>query len=273
MTIAVTTIWLLGAFFVLTLATLQACATSPTGRKQMAFVSEAQLTEMGDQAWAETKKATPETKDQATKDFVNNVARQVVATTPLAGEKWDLTVFESKEINAFALPGGHIGVFTGILPVAENAAALAAVLGHEIGHVTANHHAERVSEQLVANGVLSGASIVLGGQNHNVLMAALGLGAQVGFLLPYSRQQESEADAIGLQYMAQAGYDPHEAIALWERMQKATEGQEPPAFMSSHPPTAERIAKLKELLPTALENYAKSSKQQGVGGRVPATVQ
>lgn len=249
-----------------------ACSSAPvTGRRQVDIVPDEQIEKMGDQAWAELRAKTPQTKDQSIKDFVTEIARQVVSASSYSKQKWDVAVFESKQVNAFALPGGHIGIYTGILPVAQNAAALAAVIGHEIGHVVARHHDERVSQQLIAQGVLSGASVAIGGKYHDVLMGALGVGAQVGFLLPYSRKQETEADVIGLQFMAAAGYDPREAVALWKRMAAAGGGQEPPPFMSSHPPSGERIRKLEELMPQALEIYARAPRQQGQGSRAPAT--
>ena len=248
-----------------------ACSQSPTGRRQLELVPESQVRQMGDQAWAELKQKTPESKNAAAKDFAHRVAARVVEATPLKGQPWDVVVFDSQQINAFALPGGHIGVYAGILPVAQNEAGLATVLGHEIGHVVANHSGERVSQEAVASGIVSEIGSAFGqSQYHNVLLGALGLGTQVGVLLPYSRKQESEADQIGLGYLAKAGYDPKEALAFWNRMKSSTGGHEPPAFLSDHPATDERIQRLRELLPQAEKDYASAIDKRGAGDRYPA---
>ncbi|MBI3543268.1 MAG: M48 family metallopeptidase [Deltaproteobacteria bacterium] len=221
------------------------CATSPTGRRQANLVSDDQTRQMGDQAWTEVRAKYKETSDQAVRDFVNKVAARVIAAGSLAKEKWDVIAFDSKEVNAFALPGGHIGVFTGIIPVAGNEAGLATVLAHETGHVIARHSQERVSDELVSQGLMGVVGAVIGNPAaHPAVMSALGLGAQVGFLLPFSRSQEAEADHEGLLIMSQAGYDPNEAISFWNRMVAANPG-EPPAFLSDHPATSDRIAALK----------------------------
>lgn len=231
---------------------------------------------MGDQAWQELIAKTPESKDAAAKAFVEKVARRVVASSSLADKKWDVRVFESKDVNAFALPGsqgGYIGVFTGLLPVAGDEAGLATVIGHEVGHVLAQHSAERVSNELLAQGALSVASGAFGSSAlKGPIMAALGMGTQVGILLPYSRAQESESDEIGFMMMAKSGYDPNAALSFWERMAKSS-GATPPSILSSHPATGDRITHLKQLMPKAQDEYAKSSQKVGGGDRAPASAQ
>ena len=260
----------INALIVCLTITCLACATSPTGRHELNLVSDAQMKELGAQAWTQVCAKYPRSTNTADIKFVDQIAARVIAASPLAKEKWDVELFESKDANAFALPGGHIGVFSGILPIAQDAAGLATVLAHETGHVIANHSRERASNELAAQGVLTVASGVLGSsQFHDPLMAALGLGTQVGILLPYSRAQESEADQIGLDLMARAGYDPRQALGFWDRMVAASHG-EPPGFLSDHPPSSERIAALKKLMPAAEEVYAKAPVKLGGGGRIPA---
>lgn len=173
---------------------------------------------------------------------------------------WDVIVIkDDKTPNAFAMPGGKIAVYTGIFPVAKNEAGLAAILGHEVIHALARHGAERMSQGLVAQLLLGGARIALPSRSMNPqayqsIMQALGLGAQVGVLLPFSRQHESEADYIGLLLAAQAGYDPKEAVRVWERMEK-TGGGQPLEFLSSHPSHGTRIQQLQEWMPEALSYY------------------
>lgn len=248
------------------------CATSPTGRERINIVPDAQIEELGQQAWIEVKKRYPLSYDQATIDFVNNVAKKVIAAGPLASSKWDVQVFDSKEINAFALPGGHIGVFSGLIPITKNEAGLATVLAHETGHVIAKHANERASDEILTQGALELAKLAIGQGSplNGPLMAALGLGAQVGVLLPFSRAQESEADHIGLFIMSKAGYSPNEAIRFWDRMMSASPN-EPPAFLSDHPASRDRVANLKGLLPQALNEYARSTRHYGLGSRAPAS--
>src|SRR2546426_1197613 len=172
-------------------------------------------------------------------------------------EIYTLSLHDALPIS-FALPGGKIAVYTGIFPVAKNEAGLAAILGHEVTHALARHGAERMSQGLLAQIGLEAASIALGsGTNPAVgqaTMAALGLGVNVGVLLPFSRAHESEADHIGLLLAAQAGYDPHEAIHVWERMEQLSKGQ-PPEFLSTHPGHGTRIKQLEEWMPEALSDY------------------
>jgi predicted Zn-dependent protease len=176
---------------------------------------------------------------------------------------WEVVVFRDDSANAFALPGGKIGVHTGLLKVAQNQDQLAAVIGHEIAHVLAEHGKERVSEQLVAQGGMSLLSAVIGNPEdprHGLLMGALGLGAQFGVLLPHSRAQESEADIVGLDYMAKAGFDPRQSVNLWQNMAAAGGGQQP-EFMSTHPSHGTRIQNLQAAIPKALVTLEQSGKK------------
>lgn len=233
---------------------LTACATSPTGRKQLALVSDAQMEEMGQQAFAEMKKKQPIETDAKENQYVRCVAQAVIAALPEKRE-WEIVVFRDESANAFALPGGKIGVHTGLLKVAKNQDQLATVLGHEVGHVLANHSKERVSEQMATEGGLALLGAAIGDPNnprHGMVMAALGLGTQFGLTLPHSRRQESEADTIGLDLMAKAGFDPRQSVGLWENMAAAGGGQ-PPEFLSTHPSHGTRIEGLKARIPSALE--------------------
>ncbi len=234
------------------------CTTSPLGRSQLVLFPESQLAEMGVAAFAEMKKEEPLSKDPKTNGYVECVARAI--TNELggtdAGRNWEVSVFDDDAANAFALPGAKIGVFTGLLAVAKNQDQLATVIGHEVGHVLAHHSNERASQAGLTQMGLTAASVAIGGNSEQgqMLMAALGLGAQVGILLPYGRVQESEADLIGLDLMAKAGFDPRESVALWKNMSAAGQGQ-PPEFLSTHPGHSTRIQNLGERIPQAMGLY------------------
>lgn len=180
------------------------------------------------------------------------------------GFTWAVSLIESPQINAFCLPGGKICVYTGILNVAQSETGLAVVMGHEMAHATLRHGSERVFQQKQAQTLLSGVNFSLGDMSYGqrrAIMGAIGAGAQYGYLLPFGRDHESEADTVGLRYMAQAGYDPREAIAFWQRMGQASGGKGQPEFMSTHPSHETRISRLKQMMPEALKIY------QQAGGR------
>ncbi len=226
--------------------TLISCATSPLGRRQLVGMPESQMNAMGAQSFEELKKQTPIEKNPAINAYVNCVASSITeaAKGQLSIDRWEIVVFKSDQINAFALPGGKIGVYTGILPVLKTDAQLAAVLGHEVGHVIAQHGNERVSQSMIAQGGIVLADLFSGKMDPSkkqLLMAGLGLGIQYGVLLPYGRTQESEADIIGLRLMSQAGFDPHQAIEVWNNMSAANSGKAPPEWMSTHPSDQTRI--------------------------------
>jgi Zn-dependent protease with chaperone function len=197
--------------------------------------------------------------------MVNRVSQKIVDAAGMRGRaNWEVTVVKSKSANAFVLPNGKIVVYTGILPIAKTEGGLAAVLGHEVAHVVARHSAERASQMLVANTAVSAAMVALAASSRSSsyaseVGAALGLGAQYGVILPFSRKHESEADHMGMFYMAKAGYDPSEAIGLWERMEAAN-GTGPWELLSTHPSNATRRARLQEWLPEAKIYYANPSR-------------
>lgn len=234
---------------------LTACATSPTGRTQLTLLPESQMSAMGDQAFQEMQKETPKETDPELNAYVNCVAQAVTAEAGGDVERWDVVLFKDDAVNAFALPGGHIGVYTGLLKAAKNQDQLATVLGHEVAHVLAQHGNERVSQGIATQQAVALIGGMVGGSNGGkraTTLALLGLGAQVGVLLPFSRLQESEADRIGLDIMARAGFDPRASVQLWENM-AAAGGDGPPQFLSTHPAHGTRIkdlqARMDEVLP------------------------
>jgi predicted Zn-dependent protease len=235
-------------------ALLAACATSPLGRKTLRFFPESEMAQMGAAAFQETRSKTPESKDGRQNRYVNCVASTI--TRELGGNTaWEVVVFDDKAANAFALPGGKIGVYTGLLAVARSQDQLAAVIGHEIAHVTAQHANERVSTAFAADASLNIVDSIYGGTSTGrSAMALLGLGTQVGVLMPFGRAQESEADLLGLDNMARVGFDPREAVTLWQNMAKAGGGA-PPEFLSTHPSHATRIEDLNARMPEALRLY------------------
>jgi len=240
------------------------CATSPLGRSQLTLVDDAQLSKMGVQAFQQIEQETPRSTDQRTNAYVRCVAEAVASKAKGAHvpSSWDVVVFDSDQVNAFALPGGKIGVYTGLLKVAKNQDQLATVIGHEVGHVIARHGNERVSQSMVADtGMqLAGALAGQGGALGKTAMGALGLGVQYGVLLPYGRTQETEADKIGLDLMAEAGFDPRESVKLWENMARASGGNNPPELLSTHPAETTRINNLKARMPSAMA-IAKGAKR------------
>lgn len=246
-----------------TLLILTGCAThqSPTGRGQTLLFSSQQMDQMGSESFTEMKKQQPLSKDKKLNQYVVCVADRITSVLPSDQAKWEVVVFESDQVNAFALPGGHIGVYTGLLDVAENQDQLATVIGHEVAHVLANHSNEQVSRaQMTGVGMqVADAALGAGGvSNKDLYMSALGLGAQVGFILPYGREQESEADIMGVELMARAGFDPSQSISLWQNMAKAG-GDQGPELLSTHPSHGRRITDLQQMQTKAMPLYQSSS--------------
>ena len=227
-----------------------ACATSPTGRSQLVLLPDSQMNEMGLQAFSGIKEKTPVEHDPVINRYVQCVSG---AITREVGGRWEVVVFQDDSANAFALPGGRIGVHTGLLKVATSQDQLATVIGHEVAHVQARHSNERVSQQFAVEQGLGLVNAIANPQTGTgqTLMGLLGVGAQYGVLLPFSRVQESEADSIGLRLMARAGFDPRESIRLWQNMDRAGNGQ-PPEFLSTHPSHATRVSDLNRNMAEAL---------------------
>lgn len=247
--------------------TLAACTTSPTGRSQLTLMSDQQLDQMGQQAFQQYQEELP-AAGGAPQRYAECVADAIVAALPERErqQSWRIRVFESDQANAFALPGGYMGVNTGLLEIAETQDQLAAVIGHEIGHVLARHANERASNQAATQLGLSalGSAAGLEGPGGEQMMAALGLGAQYGILLPFSRRHESEADVVGLNLMADAGFDPRASLQLWENM-SAQGGGQPPAWMSTHPSHGQRMGGLEAQMSEAVSRYERARS----AGRTP----
>lgn len=247
-----------------------ACATVPlTERKSLRLVPEPELLSLSNQQYAKVLKESRLSDDRQKVQMVERVGKRIA----IAGEEflkesgqgekiknyqWEFNVIDDdKVVNAWAMPGGKVAVYTGILPITRDETGLAVVLGHEVAHALAQHGNERMSETLVAQ--LGGVALSVAlnkqpEQTHQIFMAAYGVTANVAFLLPYSRLHESEADRIGLVLMAKAGYDPREAVGFWQRMNKKG-GPRAPAFLSTHPAPESRIAKIKSYIPEAMNYY------------------
>lgn len=244
-------------FFILLAVSLVGCATSPLGRSQLRLVPEKQMDEMGMQAFGEMKQKEKILTEKKTNDYVECVIGPLLAELD-EKRSWEVVVFDEPEtVNAFALPGGKIGVYTGIFKTATNQNQLAAVVGHEIGHVIARHGNERVSTAIAAQGGVAILASAMTDQKSNlygILMAAMGLGVQYGVLLPHGRDQESEADLIGLDLMSKAGFDPEESVQLWKNM-SAQGGAQPPEWLSTHPSNERRIRQLQERMTKAKDIY------------------
>ncbi len=244
---------------------LTACATSPTGRSQLTLFPDDQMAQMGSAAFAEMKKTQKTDTSRTNNAYVDCVANAIVAAlratpevpTDMKRTAWEVEVFKDDSPNAFALPGGKIGVHTGMLKVATTQDQLAAVLGHEVGHVWARHGNERMSQQFAAQTGLQLASVLAGEPTaqKQQLLGLLGVGTQVGVLLPFSRKHESEADVIGLTLMARAGFDPRDSVRLWQNMAKAAQGKAPNEFFSTHPATSTRIRDLQANMNSAMAIY------------------
>jgi predicted Zn-dependent protease len=239
------------------------CATSPLGRSQFTVLPDNQVALMGAQAFANLKQKMPLDADRTANAYVECVAG---AITREVGGQWDVAVFREDSPNAFALPGGKIGVHSGMLRVATNQHQLAAVLAHEVAHVLARHTNERISQEMAMQQGLGLIQAIANpvSPTGQALMGLLGVGAQYGVLMPYSRLQESEADLLGLDLMAKAGFDPRESINLWQNMARAG-GAEPVEFLSTHPSSATRMQDLQQRIPKDLE----VSRQARASGKNP----
>jgi predicted Zn-dependent protease len=251
---------------------LYACAkVAVTGRQQLSLVSNAEIIPMADQQYDSVVRTAKLSTNQQQTAMVKSVGSRIQraverymaennASAELEGFQWEFNLIDDpKTVNAWCMPGGKVAFYTGIMPICQNEAGVAVVMGHEVAHAIANHARERMSQGLVANGLLGTVGAALG-QNptltKQLFYQAVGVGAQVG-MLKFSRQHESEADKIGLIFMAMAGYDPHEAPRFWERMSSQSGGAAPPEWLSTHPSHSSRIKDLNEAIPEAMKYYKK----------------
>jgi predicted Zn-dependent protease len=244
----------------LILITLVACETVPiTGRSQVMLVPEGTELKMGLDSYQQILGKSKVSSDPRLNEQVTRVGRRIATATERKDYEWEFKVIEDAQVNAFCLPGGKVAVYTGMLPITRDDAGLAAVLGHEVSHAIARHGGERMSQQLAVEGLtVAGTQALLAGRDPRVVQlvgATLGAGATVGLLLPWSRAQESEADHLGLVYMAKAGYHPSAARDLWLSMAEASKGRDQMEFLSTHPLPETRIKQIEDWIPEALQYY------------------
>jgi len=254
---------LAGLFFAYQYFSSEKFVNPETGRKSHVAMSTREEAFLGVQSYQQVLAQSESINSGPELEMVKRVASRLATATGKAGADfdWQVSLIRSSQANAFCLPGGKIVVYTGILPISQNEPALATVLGHEMAHATSRHGSQRVLEQNLAQTALTGVAMSLSDMDYDkqrAVMGALGAGTQFGVLMPFSRKHESEADEIGLLYMARAGYDPRESIRFWQRMENAG-GAQPPEFLSSHPSHGTRIQQLEAEMPKALEEYSKSS--------------
>ncbi len=241
---------------------LSSCATAPyTGRQQILLISESEETALGIKAYQDVLKKEKLSTDPKANALVKQVGSRIAAVSNKPGYAWEFAVIDSpKTVNAFALPGGKVAVYTGILPYTQTEAGLAFVLAHEVGHVIARHGGERMSQQLLLQLGQQGLNIAIASRSPaavEAINAGYGIATTVGVALPFSRQQEYEADRIGLTLMAKAGYDPRDATGFFERMMKGSKQGTKLEFLSTHPTDENRIRNLQAMIPEALNHYRK----------------
>jgi predicted Zn-dependent protease len=238
-----------------------------TGRRQLMLVTEDQEQALGLDAYRQILADEKISNDSYMTGILRRVGERIAVVADRPDFEWEFNLIESEQVNAFCLPGGKIAVYTGILPIMKNEAGMAAVIGHEVAHAIARHSGERMSQHMSATVV--GELLAIGMQDaspgvRETTLQAFGVGTQVGVLLPFSREHESEADVMGLMYTAKAGYDPRESVRLWQRMKEAS-GKKPPEFLSTHPSEDRRINELQDLMPKALKAYEAVPEQYGLG--------
>ncbi|WNL37438.1 M48 family metallopeptidase [Halomonas sp. PAMB 3264] len=242
----------LGAPLLAIVVLLAGCDETPTGRSRLALVPQTLMAQMGQDSFEQLQKTNRLSQNESANRLVQCVARHVVAGAEASypdlvfPDRWEVVVFEEASPNAFALPGGRIGVHSGLLNVAETPSQLATVIAHEVAHVLADHGNERLTQELgIKAGLLVVGMLGEGELGQQQLMQALGIGAQLGITLPFSRTHEQEADRMGLIIMARAGFDPSESVALWRNMARAG-GDQPPELLSTHPAHQSRISALEQ---------------------------
>jgi len=247
-------------FIFLSTGFLLGCPKVPvTGRHSLNLVSESEEFSLGENAWQEILKTAQKSTDKKNTALVTRVGSRIAQVSDRPDYPWEyILIDDPKTQNAFCLPSGKVAVYTGILPVTKTETGLAVVLAHEIAHAIAKHGAERISQQMMVSMGGDTLSMVLQKKpeaTRGQILQAYGLGTTVGALLPFSRKHESEADYIGLIYMAKAGYDPREALDFWKRMETMSQGKQPPQFLSTHPHHITRIQNIEKWMPEALAAY------------------
>ncbi|MCF6236237.1 MAG: M48 family metallopeptidase [Gammaproteobacteria bacterium] len=240
------------------------CTTvAETGRSQLLLVSPSQEIQMGLSEFEKQKASTPISKDAAKNSMIQAVGKRISAVAELPNAQWEFVLFDSPDVpNAYCLPGGKVGIYSGILPITLNEVGMATVIAHEVAHAVARHGAERVSQGLVlqlGGQILQTAMQTQSAATQGLIMSAYGVSSKVGVALPHSRKQELEADQMGLIYMARAGYDPREAVKFWQRFRDFNykNGQSQPEFLSTHPLDENRISQIQSLMPQAMAEYEK----------------
>jgi predicted Zn-dependent protease len=258
--------WRYSFRLMLVLLAVLGCSVVPhTQRKALVLISPSQEMAMGEEAYREVLSKEKLSKNKKWVLIVDRVGRNIARVSDKPNLDWEFSLIESPHKNAFCLPGGKVAVYTGIMEVAQNEAGLAAIVGHEIAHAVARHGAERMTQIFLLNMGMTVADVSLKNTQHReLILAAIGAGAGLGVLLPYSRKHETEADEIGTHYMAKAGYDPYEAVALWERFAEAGQA-DVPAFFSTHPASLERAEALRTIAKNAMVEYQRVPNPYGKG--------
>ena len=254
-------------FIILSGLVISACTTTPvSNRSALILIPKSQEISLGIQSYNEILKREKESEDTQLNQIIRRVGQRIASVSDMPKLEWEIKLIESDQKNAFALPGGKIAIYTGILSVAKNEAGLATVMSHEIAHVIARHGAQRMTQQMLLQGAMIGAGLSMKNSTQkNIVLSALGVGVLYGFTLPFSRLHESEADQIGLIYMAKAGYDPNEAINFWQRFGQVKGGKEGPEWASTHPADATRIQGLRGYLSRAKYDYQNVKVKYGLG--------
>ena len=255
---------ILTVFFVVIIA---ACVTTPISNKSaFIMIPIRQEIALGKQAYNQILKEEKDSSDQKTTNLVKQIGLRLAKVSAMPNLDWEFHLIQSEQQNAFALPGGKVAVYTGLLPIAMNEAGLATVMSHEIAHVIARHGAQRMSRQLILTAGLMATSISLkNDRQKKMIMSALGVGIVYGLTLPFSRSNEAEADQIGLRYMARAGYNPTEAVRFWKRFSSVKGGKKVPEFLSTHPTDKTRIALINRYLTRAKLDYSALKVRYGLG--------
>jgi metalloendopeptidase OMA1, mitochondrial len=249
-----------GAILLLVILPLSCQAVQYTGRSQLSLISESDEKKLGVDAYQDVLNKTPRSGRVDWQTQLRRVGQRIAVVADRTDYQWEFNVLQGQEVNAFALPGGKVAFWEGIMPITHDDSGVAVVMGHEIAHALARHGAERMSQAMgaqVLGQVLTAGVGAVSPQFAEDFAKLYGLGATVGVILPWGRSQESEADHIGIILMAKAGFDPAAAVSFWERMSKVQKGGKPPEFLSTHPSDETRIAQIKKWLPEAMSYYKK----------------